>query len=246
MQPTESESVEKKSRRTGIAWLMAPLAYLRHVDSKQGKVEIRLNLEYLLPNIPYLQDSMATLLRSLYPTARASCSRRTIVTAAARFAPSSSTLKQQQSPASPLERDVIQPDANDSTVRSTRSTPIPEALVEASELSKLAPTTRVDDWWAIKRNTNMNNPLNVAPGNQYTGRSVKVAGGRTFQQAYRQVMGVLSRTGTRKDVRDSEYFEKPHVMRNRQKSERHRRRFQEMVSIFSFHRDGCRGSMSGS
>ena len=44
-------------------------------------------------------------------------------------------------------------------------------------------------------------------------------------------MGVLTRTGVRKDVRDSEYFEKPHVRRNRQKSERHRRRFQEMVSL---------------
>jgi ribosomal protein S21 len=44
-------------------------------------------------------------------------------------------------------------------------------------------------------------------------------------------MGVLSRTGVRNDVRNSEYFEKPHVMRNRQKSERHRRRFQEMVSV---------------
>jgi hypothetical protein len=43
-------------------------------------------------------------------------------------------------------------------------------------------------------------------------------------------MGVLSRTGVRNDVRNSEFYEKPHVMRNRQKSERHRRRFQEMVS----------------
>jgi ribosomal protein S21 len=42
-------------------------------------------------------------------------------------------------------------------------------------------------------------------------------------------MGVLSRTGVRNDVRNSEFYEKPHVMRNRQKSERHRRRFQEMV-----------------
>jgi len=44
-------------------------------------------------------------------------------------------------------------------------------------------------------------------------------------------MGVLSRTGVRNDVRNSEYYEKPHVMRNRQKSERHRRRFQEMVRL---------------
>lgn len=42
-------------------------------------------------------------------------------------------------------------------------------------------------------------------------------------------MGILSRTGVRNDVRNSEFYEKPHVMRNRQKSERHRRRFQEMV-----------------
>ena len=47
-------------------------------------------------------------------------------------------------------------------------------------------------------------------------------------------MGVLSRTGVRNDVRNSEFYEKPHVMRNRQKSERHRRRFQEMVRFQSW------------
>lgn len=177
---------------------------------------------------------MTSFLRSLYPTAQASCSRRTITTASVRYS-STSVIRQQHpsAPASSLARDVIQPDANDSINRSTRPTPIPEALVEASELSKLAPKpAHPDDWW----NASFRSQLGMYPGNQYTGRSVKVLGTRSFQQAYRQVMGVLSRTGTRKDVRDSEYFEKPHVMRNRKKSERHRRRFQEMVGHPLSHR----------
>jgi ribosomal protein S21 len=141
------------------------------------------------------------------------------------------SFRQASSQTPTLQSEIIQPDARDSIARSTRSTPIPESLISAADLSKFQPTQDPDNWWTARPIGSLSSTLNKLPGNQFTGRSIPVKGGRGFTQAYRQLMGVLSRTGVRNDVRNSEYFEKPHVMRNRKKSERHRRRFQEMVRI---------------
>ena len=115
-------------------------------------------------------------------------------------------------------------------IRTTRSTPLPETIASPADLRTLQPTQDPDNWWTARQAGTLASTSSKLPGNQFSGRSIPVKGGRGFQQAYRQLMGVLSRTGVRNDVRNSEFYEKPHVMRNRQKSERHRRRFQEMVS----------------
>jgi ribosomal protein S21 len=169
--------------------------------------------------------NMSFLFRSIAQSS-ASSSRRTITSSGSTVLRYAST----SSPASSVQESIVQPDTHDSTQRSHRSTPIPESLVSASDLSRLQPATDPDSWWSARAIGSSPNS-NRLPGNQYTGRSIQIKGGRGFQQAYRQLMGVLSRTGVRNDVRNSEYYEKPHVMRNRQKSERHRRRFQEMVSL---------------
>jgi ribosomal protein S21 len=114
--------------------------------------------------------------------------------------------------------------------RTTRSAPLPDALASPADLRNLQPPSDPDNWWTARQAGSLASTSSKLPGNQFSGRSIPVKGGRGFTQAYMQLMGVLSRTGVRNDVRNSEFYEKPHVMRNRQKSERHRRRFQEMVS----------------
>ena len=118
---------------------------------------------------------------------------------------------------------------NSEVPRTTRSTPLPESLASPADLRTLQPASDPDNWWTARQAGSLASTSSKLPGNQFSGRSIPVKGGRGFTQAYRQLMGVLSRTGVRNDVRNSEFYEKPHVMRNRQKSERHRRRFQEMV-----------------
>jgi ribosomal protein S21 len=49
--------------------------------------------------------------------------------------------------------------------------------------------------------------------------------------AIRRLNGMLGRTGVKKHVRRGEYYEMPSEKRRRVASERHRRRFQEMVSF---------------
>jgi ribosomal protein S21 len=173
-----------------------------------------------------IRIDMSTLFRSI-AQATASSSRRISSAPAASFLRYASS----SAPASSLQDSIIQPDLHDSPRRSTRSTPIPDSLVSATDLLRLQPASDPDNWWTAGSTRSATSPLAKLPGNQYSGRSIAIKGGRGFQQSYRQLMGVLSRTGVRNDVRNSEYFEKPHVMRNRQKSERHRRRFQEMVSV---------------
>jgi ribosomal protein S21 len=46
----------------------------------------------------------------------------------------------------------------------------------------------------------------------------------------RRLSGLLARTGVKKYVRRSEFYEKPSERKRRLGTERHRRRFQEMVS----------------
>jgi ribosomal protein S21 len=47
---------------------------------------------------------------------------------------------------------------------------------------------------------------------------------------YRRLQGVMSRSGVRRDLRLGEFHEKSSDRRRRVESERHRKRFQEMVS----------------
>lgn len=66
-------------------------------------------------------------------------------------------------------------------------------------------------------------------GNQYSGRSVVSRDGN-FSLAYRRLSGIMSRNRIRKELRLGEHHEKGSERRRRLKSERHRRRFAELVS----------------
>jgi ribosomal protein S21 len=69
-----------------------------------------------------------------------------------------------------------------------------------------------------------------APGNQYSGRSI-VARDGNFTAAYRRLSGIMNRNKIRKELRLGEHHEKGSERRRRLKSERHRRRFAELVSF---------------
>jgi len=97
-------------------------------------------------------------------------------------------------------------------------------------MSHLIPTKAFEEdpdaWWR-KTDHALNRNLGK-PGNQYSGRSVRV--GKDYNVAYNKVGSILSRTGTKDEIRRAAYYEKPSERKTRLNSERWRRRFQEMVS----------------
>ena len=66
-------------------------------------------------------------------------------------------------------------------------------------------------------------------GNQYSGRSVQARDGN-FAGAYRRLSGILGRNRIKKELRLGEHHEKGSERSRRLKSERHRRRFADLVS----------------
>lgn len=73
-------------------------------------------------------------------------------------------------------------------------------------------------------------PLKFGPtGTPYSGRSVDV-GNKGFAGAYRILQARLSRNRIKRELRLAEYHEKGSERRRRLKSERHRRRFADLVS----------------
>lgn len=82
-------------------------------------------------------------------------------------------------------------------------------------------------------------------GNQYSGRSIKVYS-NDVMLPIRRLSGLLARTGVKKYVRRSEFYEKPSERKRRLGTERHRRRFQEMVShrVYIFWGGHTSGDMS--
>ena len=71
----------------------------------------------------------------------------------------------------------------------------------------------------------------ASPGTPTTGRSVSVnsAFNGTSAYLYRQLSQILSRNNVRRELRLVERYEKPNQKRRRKRSERHRRRFADMV-----------------
>lgn len=68
--------------------------------------------------------------------------------------------------------------------------------------------------------------------------------GRNVAVGYKILMATLNRNAVRRELKLTERYEKPNQMRVRKKSERHRRRFAEMirekVKLVSTHRElGC-------
>lgn len=89
------------------------------------------------------------------------------------------------------------------------------------------PRTSVNEWWktiSAKRD-------NYSAGDQYLGRTINIPRGADFQKAYRQLNGIMRDANIKKDKLRQEFYEKPSEKRVRLASERHRRRFAQMVSI---------------
>ncbi|KAE8234847.1 hypothetical protein CF326_g95 [Tilletia indica] len=66
------------------------------------------------------------------------------------------------------------------------------------------------------------------PGEPTTGRSIAVQSG-DVGRAYRTVMSILRKDDIRGELRRGERYEKPNQERRRKRSERHRRRFADLV-----------------
>jgi ribosomal protein S21 len=97
------------------------------------------------------------------------------------------------------------------------------------------PRTSVNEWWktiSAKRD-------NYSAGDQYLGRTINIPRGADFQKAYRQLNGIMRDANIKKDKLRQEFYEKPSEKRVRLASERHRRRFAQMVST------AIRGACSG-
>ncbi|WWC63592.1 ribosomal protein S21 [Kwoniella dejecticola CBS 10117] len=75
-----------------------------------------------------------------------------------------------------------------------------------------------------KYNSSWGFPTTVA-----TGRSITVPRGGEFTSSYKRLQGLLRQSNLKKELRLQEFHEKPSVRRRRLISERHRRRFKEMV-----------------
>ena len=198
-------------------------------SQRQGFVASQLPL--FIDTSHHRYDTMASFLRGLLPIGQASSSRRVLTSLPIRYSSTSAPAPAPAPAPSTTQRDLLNPPSSTSSGSASRYTqpqPLGQGTFSPELTGALSPpnSRSPDAWWS----TNTSSSLARLPGDQYTGRSIRLKGGKGFQQAYRQLMGVLSRTGVRKDVRDGEFFEKPHVRRNREKSERHRRRFQEMVS----------------
>lgn len=69
------------------------------------------------------------------------------------------------------------------------------------------------------------------PSTPTTGRSVAMSTSLNHTSAvlYRQLSRILSRNNVRRELKLNERYEKPNQMRRRKRSERHRRRFADMV-----------------
>ncbi|WWC93326.1 ribosomal protein S21 [Kwoniella sp. B9012] len=80
-------------------------------------------------------------------------------------------------------------------------------------------------WWRqLSKNAKTGFPTTPS-----TGRSIVVSRGGDFQTSYKRLQGLLRQSNLKKELRLQEYHEKPSVRRRRLISERHRRRFKEMV-----------------
>ncbi|WFD32550.1 hypothetical protein MSPP1_003598 [Malassezia sp. CBS 17886] len=72
-----------------------------------------------------------------------------------------------------------------------------------------------------------------SPAKPTSGRSVSIANsnaqGNNATVLYRTLMRLLRRNNVRRELKLQERYEKPNQMRRRKRSERHRRRFADMV-----------------
>ncbi|OCF32644.1 ribosomal protein S21 [Kwoniella heveanensis CBS 569] len=83
-------------------------------------------------------------------------------------------------------------------------------------------------WWRERSNQAAQEKKGY-PTTISTGRSIPVSRNGDFMTAYKRLQGLIRNSNLKKEARLTEYHEKPSVRRRRLISERHRRRFKEMV-----------------
>lgn len=81
--------------------------------------------------------------------------------------------------------------------------------------------------------TDLGGNLGGYPGNQFSGRQLLKGADRYFEfgVAYRRLNRKLIDSNVRRELQLGEFYEKPGDRKRRLRSERHRRRFQEMVCL---------------
>lgn len=134
-----------------------------------------------------------------------------------RFSSSSSS-----SSSAPEPTIVFNTSAPSSTDPTPRSGDIP--LPNAGSIVPDIPNA--DAWWRASSLT----AGRGFPGTRYSGRSIGMRSPAQYAQTYYELMRRLRNANVRKEYKLFEYHEKRAVRRVRLGSERHRRRFKEMVS----------------
>ncbi|KAE8194189.1 hypothetical protein CF328_g4825 [Tilletia controversa] len=174
--------------------------------------------------------SSAMLRPAVMPIAASSTSSRSIshtcMRAARASSPSTSTLRAQaRLPSSTLLQHRLASSYSSNNARgqagasgSTASSQSSASAVASDQLN-----ASLDKDFRLRRSHGL-----IIPGQPTTGRSVTVVGG-DLGKAYRIVMGILRKDDIRGELRRGERYEKPNQERRRKRSERHRRRFADLV-----------------
>lgn len=140
--------------------------------------------------------------------------------------PSSSAAKPSSPPQNPI---------NPRFAELTSSLSIPVSSTSKPHAAAAADPTSEDWWMTVSKKSNYNtfsSTKNFHPTKYFSGRSVELNRGTDFLVAYKRMQGVMRMGNMKKEAKLNEFHEKPSVRRRRLRSERHRRRFKEMVSCF--------------
>ncbi|WVQ72700.1 ribosomal protein S21 [Cryptococcus sp. DSM 104548] len=121
-------------------------------------------------------------------------------------------------------------DINDVRIPESSSKPSHQSFNSPSGLSD--PTS--ESWWMHSSSpkpsgTYTSRSSSGLPTKYFSGRSIPLIRGGDFMQGYRRLQSVVRSGNMKKEARLNEFHEKPSVRRRRLRSERHRRRFKEMV-----------------
>ncbi|ODN77756.1 ribosomal protein S21 [Cryptococcus amylolentus CBS 6039] len=114
---------------------------------------------------------------------------------------------------------------------------IPESSSKSSLQSPNSPSGLSDptseDWWmhfsSKPSDASLHRSSSGLPSKYFSGRSIALTRGGDFMQGYRRLQSVVRSGNMKKEARLNEFYEKPSLRRRRLRSERHRRRFKEMV-----------------
>ncbi|TXT09194.1 hypothetical protein VHUM_02668 [Vanrija humicola] len=136
---------------------------------------------------------------------------------------SSSTSAPQPSPSVVFNTDAPSSRATESQPDSRRGTALDIPLPDASHLVPDLPNA--DAWW---RASNLTAGRGF-PGTRFSGRSLPSRSGNDYAKAYSMLNYRLTAAKVRKEWKQAEYHETPSKRRVRLQSERHRRRFKEMI-----------------